>query len=33
MFAANAVQLHALAYKLGSFLGTLATSEPNKDCR
>ena len=32
-FAANAVrlQLHALAYKLGSFLRTLATSEPNKD--
>jgi Transposase DDE domain group 1 len=33
-FAANAVrlQLHALAYNLGNFLGTLATPEPIKDC-
>ena len=32
-FAANAVrlQLHALAYNLGNFLRTLATSEPIKD--
>ena len=32
-FAANAVrlQLHALAYKLGNFLRTLATPEPIKD--
>jgi hypothetical protein len=32
-FAANAVrlQLHALAYNLGNFLGTLATPEPIKD--
>jgi hypothetical protein len=32
-FAANAVrlQLHALAYNLGSFLRTLATPEPIKD--
>jgi hypothetical protein len=33
LFAANAVrlQLHALAYNLGSFLRTLATPEPIKD--
>jgi Transposase DDE domain group 1 len=32
-FAANAVrlQLHALAYNLGNFLGTLATPEPIKE--
>jgi hypothetical protein len=32
-FAANAVrlQLHALAYNLGTFLRTLATSEPIQD--
>jgi Transposase DDE domain group 1 len=32
-FAANAVrlQLHALAYNLGNFLGALATPEPIKD--
>jgi hypothetical protein len=31
-FAGNAVrlQLHALAYNLGNFLGTLATPEPIK---